>query len=136
MTLNTLLVVIAGLAAGLAAVTAASYGLQRAFRYSLGTSTLRISFLGLRCRAIRFSDIEEVEVTPFSALIPLSRSFRSSFLLSEKWNGYKGEVVAIKKRTGWLKGIIISPDDAQEFARSLREAVVAARSIRSGSTSP
>jgi hypothetical protein len=115
--------VIAALLAALLTIAVAANGLTRVFRYSLGASTLNISIVGFTCRRVRFSDIEGVKVVPFVALIPLSPSFHFSFLLSEKWNGYRREVIAIDKRTGWLKGVIISPNHPGQFAELLREAI-------------
>jgi hypothetical protein len=69
---------------------------------------------------VPFSDIDHVEVIPFASLVPLTRSFRPDLFVSWKWCGYREKVVAITKRTGLVKRVIISPGDPEEFASLLR----------------
>jgi hypothetical protein len=98
------------------------FGFRDAFTYALGNSSLDIRILGLTVRRVPLSDISHVEVVPFTALIPFCRSFRWDAFFSWKWCGYNKRVVAIKRRTGLVNGIIVSPRDPEAFANSLRAA--------------
>ncbi len=97
-----------------------AYGLRHAISYSSQNSRLDIRMLGVAVRRVPFSDIEHVEVIPFASLVPLSRSFRPDLVISLKWCGYRDRVVAIRRRTGLVKRIIVSPEDPEAFASLLR----------------
>ncbi len=103
-------------------ILGSAYGLRHAISYSSQNSSLNIRMLGVTVRRVPFADIDYVEVIPFASLVPLSRSFRSDLFISLKWCGYRKRVVAIRKRTGLVKRIIVSPEDPEAFASLLREA--------------
>jgi hypothetical protein len=96
------------------------YGLRHAFSYPLRDSRMDIRILGLTVQHIPFSDIEKIEVIPFSSLVPLSYSFRWRYLVSLKWCGYSRNVIAIRRKNGWVKEIVISPDDPEAFVRTMK----------------
>jgi hypothetical protein len=98
-----------------------AYGLRHIFKYSLGNSTLDIQVLGITCRRLPFSRIEDVEVIPFMSLNLFSRSFRPDLLFAPKWSGYRNRVVAIRKDQGLLRSMIISPEDPDRFAELLKK---------------
>lgn len=106
----------------LAVVLGVVYGLRRAFSYTIHDSKLSIVLLGVTVRRVAFSDIEQVEVVPFAALLPFSGSFRWDVFFSWKWCGYNPKVVAIRRRTGLVKGIIVSPNDPEGFTSLLKAA--------------
>lgn len=113
--------VVAILLAG-AVLLGSMYGFRYAFTYRLENSRLDIRILGVTVRRVPFSDIDHIEVVPFAALVPFSRSFRWDAFFSSKWCGYNKRVVAIKRRTGLVKRIIVSPGDPEAFANSLKVA--------------
>jgi hypothetical protein len=96
------------------------FGFRNAFTYSFENSRLEIRILGVAIRRVSFSDIDQIEVIPFTALVPLSPSFRWDAFISWKWCGYHKRVVIIKTQSGVLKKIIVSPQDPEAFANSLR----------------
>jgi len=106
----------------LAVVLTAVFSLRHAFSYTIQDSKLSITTLGLTVQRVPVSDIERVEVVPFSAMLPFSRAFRWDVFFSWKWCGYRRRVVAIRVRTGLVKGIIISPEEPERFASLLRTA--------------
>ena len=112
--------VAAAIVAGAVVIIWIFYGLKHVFTYPVQDSRMDIRMLGVTVRHVPFSDIDRVEVIPFASLVPLSRSFRPDFFMSWKWCGYNKTVVAIKRRTGLVKRIIVSPQDSEAFARSLQ----------------
>lgn len=96
------------------------YSLRYAFTYAVHGSELSIVILGLTVQRLSLSDIECVEVIPFAALLPFSRSFRRDAFFSWKWCGYRRRVVAIRRRAGLIKGIIISPEGPERFSGLLK----------------
>lgn len=97
------------------------YGLKHALTYPLQDSRMDIRILGVTVRRVPFSDIAQVEVIPFASLVPLTRSFRPDLFVSLKWCGYRKRVVAIRRRTGLVKRIIVSPQNPEAFAGLLKE---------------
>jgi hypothetical protein len=100
------------------------FGLKHGFTYPLQDSRMDVRFLGVTIRRVPFSDIDNVEIISFAALVPLSRSFRPDLFFSMKWCGYNKRVVAIKRHTGLVKRIIISPADPLTFVSSLKASMV------------
>jgi hypothetical protein len=117
--------VVAILIAG-AAMLGSMYGLRHAFTYALENLRLDIRILGFTVRRLHFSDIDHVEVIPFDALVPFSRSFRWDVFFSWKYSGYESRVIAITRRTGLVKRIIVSPRDPEQFSNLLRAASLGA----------
>ena len=121
---DALAAAVAFLAAVSVIVTVPVYGLRRALKYSLTSSALEIRLLGIIVRRVWLSDIATVEVVPFAALIPSSHSFRTDLLFTQKWNAYRSSVIAIKRRSGLIRGITISPEDPEQLSSLIREAVL------------
>ena len=113
---------IVGIVIAVIVVLGSVYGLRHAISYSLQNSSLEIRLLGVTVRRVPFSDIDHVEIISFASLVPLSRSFRPDLFISLKWCGYRERVVAIRKRSGLVRQIIVSPEDPEAFASSLRAA--------------
>ncbi len=118
-------------AAAAVVITVPIYGLRHALKYSLTSSALKIHLLGLTVRQVLLSDIESVEVVPFAALILISPSFRRDLFFAQRWNAYRSRVIALKRRSGLIKTITISPEDPDRFAILIREAILQ-RGERSG----
>jgi hypothetical protein len=95
------------------------YGLARVFHYSLENSELVVRIFRVPIYRVPLSDIDRAEVVPFGSLVLFSRSFRPDLFLSQKYCGYRPRVVAVTRRTGWLKRIVISPESPELFAGSL-----------------
>lgn len=89
-------------------------GLKSVFTYRLQDSKLYIRIFKVPVRRVPLSDIDSVEVIPFGALLWVP------YLNSLKFNGYRKWVVAIKLRKGLVRSIIISPENPEAFASSLR----------------
>jgi hypothetical protein len=96
------------------------FGLKNIFTYPLQDSNVDIRLLGTTIQRVPLSDIDNIEVIPFAALLPFSRSFRPDLFISRKWCGYNKQVVVIKKHKGLVKRIIISPSDPLGFVTSLK----------------
>jgi hypothetical protein len=96
------------------------FGLKHIFTYPLQDSRVDIRLLGFTIRRVRYSDIDNIEIISFAALLLFSRSFRPDLFFSQKWCGLNKQVVAIRKHTGLIKRIIISPADPLTFVSSLR----------------
>ena len=112
----------AAIVAGVVVLIWIFYGIKHVFTYRLQDSSMDIRILGVTIRHVPVSDIDRVEVIPFAALVPFSRSFRWDAFFYWKWCGYNQTVVAIKRRTGLVKRIIVSPRDPEAFADSLKAA--------------
>jgi hypothetical protein len=113
---------ISALAIAAVVVLGSAYGLRHAISYSLQSSSLDIRMLGVPVSRVSFSDIDHVEVVSFKALIPIGPSFRRDLFVSLKWCGYRERLVAIRRRTGLIKRIIVSPEDPEAFASILTRA--------------
>jgi len=116
---------VGGILFALAALAAGMYGFRQAFDYQLRGPSLVISLLGITVRTVAIPDINDVEVVPFSSLIPLSRQFRWDLLISHKLCGYSRQLLAIGTRSGLIKKVILSPKDAGGLAHSLKSAASA-----------
>jgi len=103
-------------------ILGSAYVLRYAITYSLQNSSLDIRLLGVIVRRVPASDIDHIEIIPFASLIPISRSFRPDLFMSLKWCGYRERIVAIRRRTGLIKRLIVSPEDPEAFANTLTRA--------------
>jgi len=121
---DTLAAAVAFFVAVAVIITVPVYGLRRALKYSLASSALEIRLFGLIVCRVRLSDIDGVEVVPFAALIPISPSFRRDLFFAQRWNAYRNRIIAIKRRSGLIRGITISPEDPEQFSNLVREAVL------------
>jgi hypothetical protein len=113
---------IVGVVAAAVVILGSAYVLRYAISYSLQNSSLDIRLLGVIVRRVPTSDIDHIEIIPFASLIPISRSFRPDLFMSLKWCGYRERLIAIRRRTGLIKRIVISPEDPEAFAGLLRRA--------------
>ena len=78
--------------------------------YRITDSTVDVRILGRTVRRVRLDDIEEVH--------------RRGALLHENWSSLKfWNSVTIRRRTGAVRNVVISPDDPDGFAARLQEAV-------------
>jgi hypothetical protein len=97
--------------AALFLVVCAAFG---TLRYRIAPDALEILMLNLVVRRIRLGDIEEVH--------------RRGALLHESWSTLKfWNSVTIRRRTGLLRNLVVSPDDPEAFTERLRAAVREAR---------
>jgi hypothetical protein len=77
-------------------------------RYRITEEALEVLVLGRRVRRVRLDDIEEVH--------------RRGALIHESWVGAKfWNAVTVRRRSGWLRNFVISPDDPDRFAADLRD---------------
>ena len=113
---------IIGIIIAVLVILGGAYGLRHAISYSMQNSHLAIRLLGITVQRVPFSHVDRVEVIPFTSEVPLTRSFRADMFVSLKWCGYREKVVAITKRTGLVKRVIVSAEDPDEFASFLRRA--------------
>lgn len=110
--------VIAAFCMAVVVIVGIRYGLLQLFRYSLENSAVVVRIFRVAICRLPLSDIDRAEVVPFGSLVLFSRSFRPDLFLSQKWCGSRPRV-AVTRRTGWLKRIIISPEAPEVFASSL-----------------
>ncbi len=77
-------------------------------RYRLTPEAVEVLILGHPIRRVRLADIEEVH--------------RRGALLHESWAGLKfWNAVTLRRRSGWFRNFVISPDDPDRFVAELRE---------------
>jgi hypothetical protein len=82
-------------------------------RYRITEAAVEVLILGRVARRVPLTDIEEVH--------------RRGALLHESWSGFKfWNAVTIRRRQGWLRNFVISPEEPDRFAERLRAAVAAA----------
>ena len=78
--------------------------------YRITELALEVLILGRVVRRIPLADIEEVH--------------RRGALIHENWSSLKfWNSVTVRRRSGWLRNFVISPDDPDRFAVRLQEAV-------------
>ena len=78
--------------------------------YRITDTALEVSILGRVLRRVRLDDIEEVH--------------RRGALVHENWSSLKfWNSVTIRRRSGVFRNFVISPDDPDDFAARLQEAV-------------
>ena len=76
--------------------------------YRVTDIAIEVLIMGRPVRRVLLNDIEEVH--------------RRGALLHENWSGPKfWNSVTIRRRTGFLKNFVISPDDPDRFVARLRE---------------
>ena len=92
------------------AVLLAFLALMGTIAYRITAEALEIMVLGRVVRRIRLDDIEEVH--------------RRGAFLHENWSGPKfWNSVIIRRKTGLLKNIVISPADPDHFVEELAESI-------------
>ncbi len=102
-----------GLLAGILVIAGILFALIAAVgtvRYRITGTGLEVLVLGRIVRRILLSDMEEVH--------------RRGALVRESWSGPRfWNAVIIRRRSGWIRNVAISPDDPERFATRLREAI-------------
>jgi len=97
--------VLAMLLAAVAVVGAASIG---SIRCGLGREAIEVRVLGRVVRRVRLADIESVD--------------RRGALVNESWSGPRfWNAVTLRRRTGWLRNVIVTPDDPDQFVAEVTE---------------
>ena len=78
--------------------------------YRITEDALEVLILGRVIRRIRLADIEEVH--------------RRGALIHENWSSLKfWNSVTVRRRSGWFRNFVISPDDPDRFAARLQDAL-------------
>ena len=78
--------------------------------YRITGMALEVLILGRVVRRIPLADIEEVH--------------RRGALIHENWSSLKfWNSITVRRRSGWLRNFVISPDDPDHFVVRLQEAV-------------
>ena len=78
--------------------------------YRISERALEVLILGRVIRRIRLADIEEVH--------------RRGALIHENWSSLKfWNSVTIRRRSGWFRNFVISPDDPDRFVVRLQDAL-------------
>ena len=84
--------------------------LASTINYRITAEALEILLMGMVARRIRLSDIEEVH--------------RRGAFLHENWSGLRfWNAVTIRRRTGILKNLVISPEEPDQFVEKLSRSV-------------
>lgn len=120
---NTAVLLIAG-AALIAVLIAYVYSFRYFVRYELENNSLKIRICGLiTVRKIDLGQIEEIALVDWRQMTPFSRSFEPKLLFSERWGGYRvGHGVVLKKRSGIMRTIIISPKEPEKLVEAINSA--------------
>jgi hypothetical protein len=100
------------------------YSFRYLFQYSLENDTIRVQLFGtITLRKIRIAEIDEAAMVDWKQMMPFSSSFKPSLLFSERWGGYEiGRGIALKKHSGVIRTIIISPKDPEKFVELINAA--------------
>lgn len=78
--------------------------------YRITERALEVLILGRVVRRIRLADIEEVH--------------RRGALIHENWSSLKfWNSVTVRRRSGWFRNFVISPDDPDRFVVRLQDAL-------------
>jgi hypothetical protein len=88
-------------------------------RYEIGEKKLAIRLLGVKVWHASIGDVE-AELVGWSQLIPFGRGRpRPSFWISIKSKWITKTAVWLKKPTGLIRNVIITPDDPADFIRQI-----------------
>ena len=105
--MSLLVVIKAMLIAGVILLFLAAAG---TIAYRITERALEVLILGRVIRRIPLADIEEVH--------------RRGALIHENWSSLKfWNSVTVRRRSGWLRNFVISPDDPDRFVVRLQEAL-------------
>lgn len=75
-------------------------------RYRITDDSLWVEVLGFRVRRFRLDDIEAVH--------------RQGAFPHESWGGWRfGNSVTLRRRSGWLRHVIVTPEDPERFVADL-----------------
>lgn len=99
------------------------YSLRYVFQYEVEKDALRIKLFGfIPVRRVRLDDVDEIALITWRETVPLSKGFRFPFLIAERWPSYvfQKRGVYLRKKTGVIRFLILSPKDPQGFVRKLR----------------
>jgi hypothetical protein len=97
------------------------YGLRYVLTYRIGPAGLGVYYFGfLRTVYVPYPEIEEVRVVSFRESMGYgARVIRAG-------NRIGGPVVVVKRRSGLLKTVLLTPADAEVFVRELKQRMEAA----------
>lgn len=119
LTITEFLVLLLVALAACAVIVGYLYSARHIVQYSIDRDTLRVKILGvLTVRSVPLGDIEEIYViSAWWDTLPFSRRFRLPFLFAERWPSYVFQRygVFIRKRTGFSRYLILSPEDSKAF---------------------
>jgi hypothetical protein len=91
----------------------------------VGDDKLRLYTFGIPIRSVRFNDIERVEMI---SGWPFFVYFHRKILFTARWGiSLSDKVILVKRRSGWLWAVILSPRNPDEFFRELNDAIEAER---------
>jgi hypothetical protein len=80
-------------------------------RYRITDERLVVEVLGFRVRRFHLDDIEAVH--------------REGAFPHESWGGWRfWNSVTLRRRTGWIRHVILTPDDPERFVAELNRALV------------
>ncbi len=82
-------------------------------RYVVDDDHVRVVFFGQTVRKIALTDIEEVRA---------GRPFWNEHWENTLWTF--GRSVTIRRKSGWIRNVVISPRDRDEFIRDLKSRLV------------
>jgi hypothetical protein len=93
-------------------------------QYSWENDVLRIKLFGvLTVRKFSISDIDGATLVDWKQMIPFTNSFNPRLLFSERWGGYRiGRGIAIRKKAGMIRTVIISPKEPEKLVELINEA--------------
>jgi len=81
-------------------------------RYRITDDSVVVEVLGCRVRRFRLDDIEAVH--------------REGAFPHESWGGWRfWNSVTLRRRTGWIRHVIVTPDDPERFVAELNRALTA-----------
>ena len=98
------------IAAGVVALAGLFLLSALSIRYHLTDTHLKVTWLGLPVRRLRLEDIKRVGARPV--------------LWAERWpNSWdRGRLLVVRRRTGWVRNFVITPEHPFEFRRRLEQA--------------
>jgi hypothetical protein len=98
------------------------YCLRFIFQFSIEGDKVIVSLFGVvPVRRVLIADIEKAEVISWKNLLP-GYALKREYLFGERWPGYvTGRGLAIKKRTGLSRFIVITPEDPERMLHVINE---------------
>jgi hypothetical protein len=106
------------IAAGLAAAALFQFFARYVYSYRATEDSVDVVLFGtFPVARFRYTEIEEIREIPFK------QTLKPSFSSLRLGNRIAGDVVAIRKKSG-IKEILLTPDDAQGFVRSVKQHLV------------
>lgn len=85
--------------------------------YGLSPDGLQIRLLGIRIIDVQFDDIAEVRRVSFRESLPLNLEMFTAIRFGNRvW----GDIVLVKRKRGFFRRYLISPDDADDFIETIQ----------------